>query len=401
MARRNPPKTALNLENLESRQVLSAGVAPTGEAQYMLELVNAVRSRPGAAAEILASRISKSTQNNLDFYGVDLGNATRSIAQSKPIQPLAWNDALATAATSHSRDMATKGFQSHQGSDGAWGDERVDRAGYGRRVRTAENAYAYSDSVDQAVQAFAYDWGVADRGHFRNLTDSAAPDGETFKEVGFGIVDSNVSGFGKVVTQDFGLRADSPTYLLGVAFDDANGDHFYNPGEGRGGVEIDVTDSQGRTQKTTSADPGGYQLALAPGRYRLAARLNGREIRGQDVNVGDQNVKVDFDLSQPWTPAPVVAATPKPQVQAPTQVTAQPKPQPKPVVAPQVTVPAARPRPVAVAPTVVSTPTPKPDPAPIASAPATPEPAGREYTLFDQAASEGLSWNVWKIDPTS
>ena len=229
MARRTPPKTVLNMESLESRQVLSAGVAPTGEAQYMLELVNAVRSRPRAAAEILASRVSTSTRNTLSFYGVDLNNATRAIAESKPVQPLAWNDSLASAATSHSRDMATRGFQSHQGSDGAWGDERIDRAGYGRRTRTAENAYAYSDSVDQAIQAFAYDWGVADRGHFRNLSDSAAPDGQTFKEVGFGIVDSNLQGFGKVVTQDFGLRSDSPSYLLGVAFDDTDGDPTSTP----------------------------------------------------------------------------------------------------------------------------------------------------------------------------
>jgi hypothetical protein len=315
MARRPSTRRALNLETLESRQLLTAGVAPTAEKQYMLELVNLVRTKPAEAAQRLRDKINPSTKDTLDYYGVNLDAVSRDIAGRATRQPLAWNDALGNAAEGQSRDMADNAFQSHTGSDGSTPDVRMSRAGYKDATKSAENAFAYSESVDQAMQAFAYDWGVADRGHLRNLTEPGDDAENTFKEIGIGIVNSNKPGFGKVITQDFGRRADGPSYLLGVAYKDDNQDRFYTPGEGRGGVEVDVTDDQGQTQTTFSGEAGGYQIPLNPGHYRVTAKVGGRAIRSQDINLGAQNVKLDFILSDAATETPEPVSTPTPRAQ--------------------------------------------------------------------------------------
>lgn len=337
MARRPTRRQTPGLESLETRQLLSGGVAPTAEKQYMLELVNLVRTNPRAAADRLTSNLSRQTRDTLNFYGVDLAAAKDAIANVRPRQPLAWNDALGQAAEDHSRDMADKGFQSHEGSDGSTSDQRADRAGYGRRRKVIENAFAYAESVDQAMQAFTLDWGVAGRPHLRNMTDPDGTDADSAKEIGIGIVQSGRPGFAKVVTQNFGLREDGPTYLLGVAYSDNDHDDFYTPGEGQGGVTIELTDDRGQVVQTTSGEAGGYQIPLAPGHYRLRASLDGRDIRRQDVTIGTQNVKVDFDLTDPWSPpadpapAPVAVAAPAvvptvPVQPAPPDTSIEPRP---------------------------------------------------------------------------
>ncbi len=309
MARRPTKRQNLQLESLESRQMLSVAgatvgdVAPTATKQYMLELTNLVRTNPQAAADRLTSNFSPSTVATLKYYGVNLDQAKQLLASVKSRQPLAWNSHLAQAAQGHSNDMATVGYQSHTGSDGSSPDQRMAQAGYSNARKTVENAFAYAESVDQAMQAFTLDWGVPEHSHLRNMTEPDTPDDQTMKEVGIGITDSTKPGFAKVVTQDFGLRNNSSTYLLGVAYSDNNHDNFYTPGEGQGGVEIDLTNDQGQTFRTLSGAAGGYQIPLAPGHYHLTALLGGQQIRSQDINIANQNVKVDFDLTDPVTPS--------------------------------------------------------------------------------------------------
>src|SRR5437764_768751 len=71
-----------------------------------------------------------------------------------------------------------------------------------------------------------------------------------------------------VVTQDFATKAGSKAELLGVAYNDKNGNGQYDQGEGQGNVEVDATNNAtGQTVSTATWDNGGgYQLALDPGR---------------------------------------------------------------------------------------------------------------------------------------
>ena len=68
-------------------------------------------------------------------------------------QPLTWNCALEQAARRHTRDMITRNFFSHTGSDGSSAAERVTRAGYAWRA-VGENIAAGQPTTAEVVQGW-------------------------------------------------------------------------------------------------------------------------------------------------------------------------------------------------------------------------------------------------------
>ena len=325
---------APRLEALESREVLSSG-GPSAQAQQVLEMLNHTRMNPAEMADRITSNLDSDVLATVKHYNVDLNQVRNTIASSAPKQPLAWNDRLAAAAQKQSQDQADNGFQSHTGSDGSDMNTRVDREGYGSRTSTGENAYAYAKSVDHAMKAFLIDWGVASNGHRNNILQPDTPDSSSYREVGIGIAATKVPNFGpNVVTQDFGSRDGAKANLLGVVYDDKNQNSSYDPGEGRGGVVIDVKNLADNTPSSVETwDQGGYQIELDPGSYQVSARVGDKIVRSEKVDIGRQNVKVDYDLSKPWSgntvanmaiqapaPAPTPAPAPAPRVEAKVEV---------------------------------------------------------------------------------
>ncbi len=340
MTMRNTKRNNLQLESLETRELLSTTsappvsiAAPTAELQYALELTNAVRVNPGAGINQITSSLSASTQQTLNYYGVNLAQEKESVTAMHARQPLAWNPQLAQAALSHSQDMASNGYQSHTGSDGSSSSDRISATGYTGAIRTSENAYAYGESIDQDLQAFLLDWGVGDHGHRNNIMEPSNSGASSFKEVGIGVVQANRPGFGTVMTQDFGVRANQPAELLGVAYIDNNHDHLYSIGEGQGGIVISATALDGTTQAVQTATPGGYQLALQPGTYQIRAYQGNSLILNKTVQITDQNLKLDIVLNQA-SPTLAPASMPVPQTQAPVSVA----PTVSPVITPTATV---------------------------------------------------------------
>lgn len=313
-------RRSLRFENLEDRQLLSTA-GPSNQQQYMLQLINMTRTAPRAAAEWISSNVSPEVRNTLNHYNVDVNAVKQTIAESNPLPPVAWNQDLADAAQSHSQDMADNKFQSHDGSNGSSPEDRIKAAGYTGADATAENAYAYANSVDNAMQAFLYDWGVADAGHRRNLLQPGVAAEDAFTDVGVGIVNTGMrtskAQIGPVVvTQNFAAKSDGPAKLVGAVYSDDDGSKFYTPGEGGGGVQIDATNLEtGQTQSTRTWDSGGYELALTPGRYRVAASRNNVLIKETTINMGTVNVAQDFVTSEPWDGRPATTPTapaPKP-----------------------------------------------------------------------------------------
>jgi uncharacterized protein YkwD len=319
-------RRTLRLESLESRELLSSG-GPSAQEQYMLELINLARTNPSQVADRISSSLDANDRATIKAYGTDLNTELSSIRSSTPVQPLAWNSTLARTAAGQSQFQADSGVQTHSGPNGASLEQRLDSAGYTDRSADGENAYAYANSVDHAMKAFLVDWGVESRGHRGNLLQPNTPAEHTYDEVGIGIVGtspgSKVGPF--VMTQDFGRKQDAQAELVGVVFDDQDGNHFYTPGEGRGGVTIEVDDASGqKVAGTTTWDSGGYQIPLAPGSYEVSAVVNDQVVRSQGVTIGSDNVKVDYDLSQPWQGGTPSAVSARMQATVQTQDQSQP-----------------------------------------------------------------------------
>lgn len=319
-------RRSLRFENLEDRQLLSSG-GPSSQQQYMLQLINMARTAPKVAAEWVSSNVTPEVRNTLNHYNVDVNAVKQTIASSNPLPPVAWNDDLADAAQSHSEDMADNQFQSHEGSNGSSPDDRIKAAGYNNAKSSGENAFAYANSVDNAMQAFLYDWGVADAGHRRNLLQPGVAAEKSFSDVGIGIVNTGMRASKAqvgpvVVTQNFASKADGPAKLVGAVYSDDDGSKMYTPGEGRGDVRIDATNLEtGRSQSTRTWESGGYELALTPGRYRVAASRNDVLIKETTINMGTVNVAQDFDLSESWDGRSVAADAPAPAKPAPAPTT--------------------------------------------------------------------------------
>jgi uncharacterized protein YkwD len=83
---------------------------------------------------------------------------------------LAWNAALAAAASGQARDMAAGNFLSHTGSDGITFDQRISAAGYAWRTAAENIAFGYP-----SVSAVVAGWMASD-GHCANLMSGQMQD---------------------------------------------------------------------------------------------------------------------------------------------------------------------------------------------------------------------------------
>jgi uncharacterized protein YkwD len=322
---RSKSRRSLQLECLESRELLN-GSGPTADQQYMLQLVNMARTNPTAMVTWLKSNLNANDMATIAHYGVNLDTELSEIGSSTPVQPLAWNATLASTAQSQSQYEADNQIQTHQGPGELNLEGRLDAAGYTNRVSDGENSYAYAQSVDHAMKAFLIDWGVPDKGHRGNLLQPNTADSKTYAETGIGIVATNPgSAVGPyVITQDFGRQASYQPQVLGVVYKDNDGNNFYTPGEGQGGLTVEVDDSSGNeVAQTKTWASGGYQLPLTPGSYTVKVfDANGNPVQYKDVTIGTDNVEADFNLNQAPSIAPVV----KPAVQV-TKATSSAAPQ--------------------------------------------------------------------------
>lgn len=376
-------RRSLRFENLEDRQLLSSA-APNNEQQLALSLINLARTNPQAASQWMGS-IGSDVKKTLDHYNVDVAAVKATVASSPALPPVAWNSNLADAAQSHSDDMAANEYQSHTGSDGTSSDDRIRNSGVSASS-TGENAYAYAKSVDNAMQAFLYDWGVADAGHRRNLLQPGVSADDSFTDVGVGVTKTSGKVGPVVITQDFARSTSATPQVVGVVYDDKNGNDFYTPGEGQGGVAIDATNvDTGQTTSTKTWDSGGYQMPLNAGRYKLTASQNDVVIKQVDVTVSKSNVAQDFVTSRPWDGRMRTAATATNQVRAVATAAAQPVS----LSAASEPAPTSTPAPVAV-----SVPTAVADSAPSGSKMAVFTPS--DWKGPDVAAAALAAWTTWK-----
>ena len=298
-------------ESLEPRRLLSA--VPTAEEVLMVELINRARANPAAEAARLRIDLNE---------GLNPGTISTAAKQ-----PLAINVNLTEAARGHARYQLDTDTISHTGAGGTNPGQREAAAGYnfaawGENIafKASSNLGVPAVRVAEQHDALFDDRSVAGRGHRTNLLNG------DWREVGSGVSLGNYLSNGYqldavVSVQDFG-RANGNPFLTGVAFADAGSkNHFYDVGEGLGGIGVTATRASDGAKFATATWPsGGYSLAVPAGSYTVVAGGSGLggAVSYQNVSVGGSNVKVDF------TPDRAVSAPAAPPVVVPPSVPTPP-----------------------------------------------------------------------------
>lgn len=236
--------------------------------QLVIELINRARANPAAEAARLGIDLNQ---------GLPAGTVSTS-----PKQPLAPHQLLIDTAAAHSQDMIDRNFFGHVNPDGDDQGDRLDKAGY-PWLSCGENLALHLDPLQ------AHDALFQSPGHRANLLR------DSFREVGVGVAVRPAYGIN--MTELFAKRSDD-VFLTGVAFSDQiDGDNFFSPGEGLGGVAITATArNRGTVYTTTTGPSGGYSLQVPAGTYDLTA-VDGELKHPIDVSgvvVGTQNAKIDF-----------------------------------------------------------------------------------------------------------
>lgn len=249
---------------------------PSANEQYMLELINAERGKTGA-------------------------------------QPLAFDFDLNESAEGHSRWMIEADVFSHTGAGGSSATQRMQSAGYQLTGSwsTAENiAWAslrgdpgYRDEVDLLHTNL-----MNSSGHRANILNGA------YREIGVGFEVGAFQGWqAAFVTQNF-AKSGTAVFLTGVAIDDLDGDRFYDPGEGLGGLTVTATSLSGARYVATTYASGGYDLALPAGTYSVSF-TGAYTAPAQTVTIGASNVKLDLidpttgTVTPPPAPQPIVGTS--------------------------------------------------------------------------------------------
>jgi uncharacterized protein YkwD len=293
---------------------------PTAHEQQYLEYVNRARSDALVEANRLRNETNADVQFAYSTSGINVQNIVDQFTWSvnngvidRYAQPLSFQAQLLEAAELHSLDQFQRQFQGHNSSStppapfqaGFGPGQRAQALGYSFQS-IAENVYAYAKSAAHGHAGFDVDWG--------NTTNSASPDhnpafagqgmqnpaghrinihNDDFKEVGIGVMLGTNGPVGpQVVTQDFGYSGDV-RYITGVVFEDLNANDFYDIGEGRSGVRVDVEGSPFYALSSTS---GGYSIPVPQdGAYDVAFTGGGFASYSTSATVASgKNVKVDY-----------------------------------------------------------------------------------------------------------
>ena len=294
-------------------QLYSIG-SPTNEEQYYLELINRARANPTAEGIRLATTTDSSVRNAYTSFGVNLVLMQAQFALLLPAPPLSMNATLTTAARAHSQNMLQHNYQGHNGPDGPLGTRLQGYTSGANGWSIGENVYAYSKSVWYGHAGFQVDWGgsaatggmQSPPGHRLNIHSTG------FREVGIGVVLGSNGNVGpQLVTQDFGSRGGLLPFVTGVVYRDFNSNGFYDPGEGVGGVTVNVSNAD---SYAVTASSGGYSVPV-PGSGNYTVTFSGGTAPTSQTNVSvlaGQNVKADYVVTGSAPPPPTPTPTPTP-----------------------------------------------------------------------------------------
>ncbi len=276
----------LNISVVCSQPCLSPyDVEPSAEDIYLLEIVNRARANPTAEAAMF----------NIDLNeGLSPGTLT-----GEARQPLAFNLDLYKAALAHSQDMIDRDYFSHYTEESNdTPNDRCEDEGYeywsGENI-AIQMSTGYLD-INQSTADYLHEILFIDedwqgRGHRLNILNPS------HAEAGMAMASGSYAGYPNAVsrTSDFG-RGDAPSYVCGVIYEDKNANAFYDTDEGIPFSFIQIIET-GESVEGFAA--GAYSLPIySRGQVTIEAYLCTYDMAAtKSVYIGDENIKMDFVLS--------------------------------------------------------------------------------------------------------
>jgi len=292
--------------------------------QLALERLNTIRADPAGLAPELEDILAEMIREQPDRCGTPTTwlDSVRSAEARPPLAPLA---TLAEVARSHSHDMLERRFFDHTNPDGVGSNDRVRAAGisletrvvlgdtihlYGndpgdnqlesiyqlRYRRTGPRPTAEDSLFSDGIDSLVIDRCVPSLGHREHLLGTG-PLNARDREVGIGYAlyegpdreRPGWSGYELELTVLTLAYTDGDPYLLGVVYEDVDGDGRYSAGEGLPEIAVEFP---GQGLHTTTTRGGGYALPLPVG-TEGAVRTLGVE---RSFRLGTSNQKIDFTL---------------------------------------------------------------------------------------------------------
>jgi uncharacterized protein YkwD len=275
---------------------------PSAKEQYMLELINRMRTFPDSEYDLLVNSTNEDIQSALSYFQVDLNELRSQWDKLKSAQPVAWSNQLHESAVTHTQLMIDNDLQSHNLPNEPNLGDRISNTGY-QFTAVAENIYAYGSSVFESHAAFAIDWGSDANGIQNPPGHRNAIMSNRYREVGIGILpEKNLStDVGSLLTtQHFGnsqqLATTDTSWLLGTVFRDVNYDDFYSIGEGLSDITVEISgiSNPNFTTSIQTLSAGGYQTLLSPGEYQVEFIRDNKTVKTKQVKVNDENIKLDL-----------------------------------------------------------------------------------------------------------
>ena len=253
-------------------------MARTAAEQYMIELINRARLDPLAEAR----------RFDLDL-NADLDPGTIG---PQSLQVLAPDARLEAAAAGHSDWMLQTDVFSHDGAGGSTAHDRMTEAGY-----AFEGAWSWRENLAwRGTTGPQIDLGAAIDVHHEGLYRSAGHRANTFtaqvREIGVAQSEGTFTYNGidyrsSMVTQNFALSGDR-AFVTGVAFEDRDGDRFYDIGEGTGDVRI-----LGAAGPVLTETAGGYALGVTGPQTEVEVRVGKTQLAQLTLDTSRGNVKLD------------------------------------------------------------------------------------------------------------
>ena len=276
---------------------------PTIYEQYMLELVNFARATPEAEAARLGITLNQ---------GLDAGTLDGTAKQ-----PLAFHPLLFVSARAHSDWMLETDTFEHTGINGSTPGDRMAAAGYvfsgswtwGENISwvgTTGRLNLVTSTKDMHENLFK------SPGHRKNLMNGR------FAEIGVGLRQGQFTD-GKTYnalmgTQNFALSGASYNpFVVGVVFNDANKNYFYDPGEGIAGVKVTVS---GSDYYAITSESGGYAVPYTAGGNIVvtfeptAAAPKVKTASFTRTTESGKNVHVNYLINRPVSEPPVILTQP-------------------------------------------------------------------------------------------